>query len=127
MNIETVKEGSQSLLSQESPRSPSFTDLMANRDAIYKEDGVLDMFKLEEKLFINATDREYYLYGQKKILRTTKLSSMIFIEVIQLNNQSHRNHGDSYNSFETASITRHEDNFRELQKAVNIWKRLNNR
>ena len=107
-------------------KSPSFTDLLDARNDILKIDSSIDMRKIEQILFVKPTSRTYYLYGQKRINRETQLTPPIFIETIRLHNKRIRQCGTSCNSFEMENFTRHETTFKNIQKAVTIWKSILN-
>lgn len=64
------------------------------------------------------SDGKYYLYGQLKLDKSTPITNKIIHEAIKLNKRRMKEYGGGVNSFEIASIHRHETAFHSTLNTI---------
>ena len=64
------------------------------------------------------SDGKYYLYGQLKLDKSTPITKEIIYEAINMNKLRTKEYGGGVNSFEIASIHRHETAFHSILNTI---------
>jgi len=72
------------------------------------------------------SDGKYYLYGQLKLDKSTPITQQKMEEAIKINGSRLKDYGGPCNSFEAASIQKHEADFHSLLKLIEKYYRVSN-